>query len=492
MYSAVSVPNERSRVYLAVAMVEEHSFTIDTSYARFGRILDTASHDGGLYSDKAPGSSFLAAGVYLVAKHFQPAQSIESLILLMRRGLMIPMGLLGFFALRALLRRSGVLDPWVDLVSLGWMLGSSAFHYSTAFYGHQIVAVALIAALALVLRAEDGIPRSRAGPMLLAFAAGACAGVAGLTEYQAGIPAAFLALYVVLGPLGRRPLGALAFALGALPFLLLLGFYNDTCFGSPFALSYQHLTNKALASIHDQGIGGVTVPRWSAFNGGILSLHRGLITTSPMFLFAVPGVVALWRKERRRLALLVGLTSLYFVLFISSSNMWVAGWGFGPRLLVPAMGWMCVLVAHGAQLLGGRFWADAFLRGAVLTAILYHQLVHAFFPEPPNDAKNPLLDVVFELGRSHLVAPNLAEPRLTGLWSLVPLVVVIGAALLFVMFRRGPPRPWFARVALPFTSLSVLGLLALYVALAGPSYDAVQRHAFRVYVSKLEPGRLRP
>ncbi len=493
MYSAVSVPNERSRLYLAVAMVDQHTLNIDLSSARFGRILDTASHAGHLYSDKAPGSSFLAAGVYGAVRLFtDPADwKVEELILLMRRALMIPIGLLGFFALRRLLRRTGVVAPWVDLVSLGWMLGSSAFHYSTAFYGHQIVGVALIGALALVLRAEEAIVRSRFSPALVAAAAGACAGVAGLTEYQAGIPAALLALYVLFGPLGRRPLGALGFALGALPFLVLLGWYNTHAFGGPLELSYQHLTNKTLASIHDQGIGGVTVPHWASFYGGILSLHRGLVATSPMFLFAIPGVVALWRRERRRLAVLVGATSLYFVLFISSSNMWVAGWGFGPRLLVPAMGWMCVLVAHGGQMLAKRFVLDAFLRGSIATAILYHQVVHAFFPEPPNNAENPLLDVVVELGRARLVAPNLAEPLLSGLASLLPLALAIALAVGLVLFARGRPRRIAGRVGLPLASLCVLGLLALYVGLAGPSWNPSQRRDFQTYVAGLDPGRSR-
>ena len=59
MYGAISVPNERSRVYLAVALWDDHTVQIDEPLKRWGKIFDLARHDGHYYSDKAPGSSFL-------------------------------------------------------------------------------------------------------------------------------------------------------------------------------------------------------------------------------------------------------------------------------------------------------------------------------------------------------------------------------------------------------------------------------------------------
>jgi hypothetical protein len=142
-------------------------------------------------------------------------------------------------------------------------------------------------------------------------------------------------------------------------------------------------------------------------------------------------------------------------------------------------------------MLARRFTLDALLRGSIVTAILYHQTVHAFFPEPPNNAENPLLDVVAELGRARLVAPNLAEPLLSGLASLLPLALAVAAAVGFVLFARGRPRRLPGRIGLPIASLSVLGLLALYVGLAGPSYNPSQRLDFQSYVAGLDPGRTR-
>src|SRR5262245_57034982 len=60
MYSAISVPNERTRMYLTVALVDHGTFAIDAPLQRFGRVYDLARFGGHYYTDKAPGASLLA------------------------------------------------------------------------------------------------------------------------------------------------------------------------------------------------------------------------------------------------------------------------------------------------------------------------------------------------------------------------------------------------------------------------------------------------
>jgi hypothetical protein len=494
MYPGITSPNERSRLYLAISLVDSGSLDIDAPVRRYGHILDTASFQGHLYSDKAPGSSFLAAGVYAVGKKLAAPETlgIEALLNLMRRGLMVPLGMLGFVLLRSLLRRTGVAPAVVDLCSLGWILGSAAFHYSTAFFGHQIVAVALLLALRMALSAEDSAPKRRLRVGLLCCAAGAAAGMAGLTEYQAGIPAALLTLYLLSGRLRRSPAGIIGFLLGAAPFLALLAWYNTRAFGGPLELSYHHLTNPSLHEIHSQGVGGVTVPQWESFHGGVLSLHRGLLGSSPMFIFAVPGVVALWRSRGPRLCLLLTTASLYYLLFISSSNMWFAGWGFGPRLLVPALGWMSILAAHGAQSVARWSMADGLFRGAVLVGVFVCQAVHAFFPEPPETTANPLLDVVQVLLRAGVVAPNWTRDSLGDLWSLVPLGLVLVALLGYLVLRRSPPRSKLGNIAVPVIALSLLPAFFAVVRAQGPSWSERERVDFVRFVRRVDTGRPKP
>lgn len=463
MFSKVTAPNERSRLYLTVAMVDRGTVEIDEELRRFGRIFDLARRDGHYYSDKAPGSSLLAAPVYWVATQFEPAEEwkIGELLELVRRGLMIPLGLIGFLLLRALLRHIRVEPPIVDIVSVGWILGTSAFHYSTAFFGHQIVAVALIAALLALMKAE-ALPDEAPSWKLVLYtgAAGAACGVAGLTEYQAGVPCVLLGAYLVFGPLRRKPLAVMGFAAAALPFVAILLAYNSAAFGGPLELSYDHLAHASSAAKHKQGIGGITAPTWEAFYGSQFSLHRGLLTTSPIFVLMAVGLAQLGRRREWRLLALLSLNLVFWVWFIASSNMWYGGWGFGPRLLVPGMGLFAVLAAYGAQPFITKIWGEPIVRGLAVIGVLYHQTVHAFFPEPPDSSKNPIADFVIPMFKEGSVAPNVASHWLgwEGLMSLAPLAVLVGALVL-----------WLATTGLPYETIwhkvvSLLGILGLVLA----------------------------
>ena len=70
MPEKIGVPNERSRVYQAVAIVDHGTIAIDQPYRRFGKILDVSIYGGHRYTDKAPGMGFLAAGIYGASRVF--------------------------------------------------------------------------------------------------------------------------------------------------------------------------------------------------------------------------------------------------------------------------------------------------------------------------------------------------------------------------------------------------------------------------------------
>jgi hypothetical protein len=490
MFAAVSAPNERSRVYLAVALVDHNTLSIDEPVRRFGAILDTARFEGHLYSDKAPGSSFLGATLYGVVRLFTLSSdwTIEQLIVLMRTALMVPLGLVGFWVIRRLLGSLRIGPGLVDLVSTGWILGTAAFHYSTAFYGHQIGATCLLVGLHFIERAEQRVASApETSPVALCLAAGMCAGFAGVTEYQAGILSVLLALYVLAGPLRQHTPAWLGFATGALPFVLLLGMYHWRAFGGPFELSYHHLSHTQWQQLHTQGVGGITWPQAEAFLGCTLSLHRGVFITSPMFLFAIAGAAALWRV-RRRLAVLLSVAALYALLLVSSSNMWVAGWSYGPRLLVFVMGWTSLLVAAGAQWATRWRVGEVLLRASIVFGIASNQLVQAVFPEPPTEAQNPWVDVVGELLARDMVAPNLVSGHVgvPGVASLMPAIVIVAAIVVMVLIR-----PVFARrareraIIAGVSALMVVGA-SLWVVGLGPTMDEQQRRAFQRFVAQLE------
>lgn len=480
MFTDISVPNERSRVYLAVAMVDGQTVQIDEPLDRWGKIYDLAEREGHFYSDKAPGSSVLGAVLYGVARLFtDPAEwTIGELINLFRTWLMIPLMLLGFLFLRRILEFLGLDPPVIDVASLGWALGTAAFHYGGAYFGHQIVSVCLLGSFYCVTRAEGiGLSGGTRGIAAWMVAAGAFAGLAGMTEYQAIVVCALLTGYVLAANRNTRRAGLLPFLAGAAPFGAGLLLYNALAFGGPFELSYHYLADEGLREIHGQGIAGVTMPKWEYFFGSMFSLHRGLFSTSPMFLLLFPGLYFMWRQGWRRLTLLVAATFLYFVAFVSSSNMWFAGWGFGPRLLVPAMGIWAIAVAAGLQSATKFSWSEGFAKGLFVVGVLTHQLVVAFFPEPPDSTHNPLVDVVPLMWDEGITSPNLGKTLfgLESLSSLIPLAVVV-AVMLAVVIGRGLRlyRNRSSFIIITLSIAAVLGTWALVVTNVGPTWTSRQ------------------
>ena len=478
MYSDISAPNERSRVYLAVALVEDGSVQIDNQIGQWGKIYDLATRDDHFYSDKAPGSSMLGAVVYFVASQFKAANEwrISELINLMRSWLMIPITLIGFLFLRRILEYLGLDPPVVDITSLAWALGTAAFHYGAAYFGHQIVAVALIIALYCLLRAEDSLGNT--GDIAKwCLGAGVAAGVAGLTEYQAAIPCVLLVAYIAFGDSRLRNHGVPAMLLGAAPFVAALLWYNNAAFGGPFELSYHYLADEKLREIHGQGIAGVTMPTWEYFSGSMFSLHRGLFATSPLFVFALWGLWTMWDEGDRRLAALIGGTLLYFVAFVSSSNMWFAGWGFGPRLLVPGMALWSVAVGIGVQNAFSSPVTEGFARAFAAIQIAYVQLVVAYFPEPPDSSENPILDFIGLMSDEGFASPNLGQ-KLLGLSppESVTLIGVFAAVAIAIVIVRGTrPLTWSSRAVIAGAVTATFLFAATAVFTKGPTWDDKQR-----------------
>lgn len=480
----VSSPNERSRIYLAVSLVDHHTVTIDEPLRRFGGIFDLAQWRGHFFTDKAPGSSILAAAVYGTCRLFRPASAftIEDLLSLMRHTIMLPVGVLGFLLFRRLARRLELPEATIHVVSLSWLLGSAAAHASAGFVGHQIVAVCLLAALLLLLQVEAQVACACKMRRLRIQCAGAglIAGFSVLTEYQSAIPFGLLALYTIAGPLRRRPALLLWLLLGSLPGAVGLLVYNKLAFGGFFQVSYHHLVNPGLQQLHGQGIGGVRVPRMEYARGALLSWHRGFLATSPFFVLAVPGLVAMWRVGLRRLSLLVGGAIAYYVLFVCSTEIWFAGWGFGPRLMVPMMGLAALAVSFGFAGLRAA-WTQGVAVGLFLWGIVYTQTANAVFPELPERFTHPLPEILLPALHAGALVPNWAT-RLFG-WhgvgTLLPVALVIALliASAFVPVETSLNR-LRSRVLLALSATATLGLLVLLALSAGTDVPAAstQRH----------------
>lgn len=465
----VSAPNERSRIYCAVDLVDHRTLTIDNAIDRFGPISDRAERNDHTYTDKAPGSSLLAAVIYGLVRLVTDAEDwdIEALLLLMRFGLMIPLTLAGLWLLRRLLHNLEFDPPIVDMASIAWLVATPVLHYGQAFYGHQIVAVCLLGAITCLWR-EHRRPWHYA-------AAGALAGIAGLTEYQAAIPCILLAIWVLTGPSRHRPRQLTAFFGAAIPFAALLLTYHNAVFGGPFELSYHHLAEASFEERHSRGIGGVTGPSREAIYGGFLSLHRGLFTTAPIIIFALAGIgPTIERLGRRRGWIFIAMLA-YFAFFVASSNTWFAGWSYGPRLLIPAFAIGAVPMAFGLEKARPSALFSALAVAAFAVGLVSNLAMKMTFFEVPPSSENPLVDVALPTVAEGISSPSVATALGMSPATGIAIATVIATALFLIVqwMYLNDDRHTSLTLAIAFTAVFFAAVYA-----TGPSWDDAQFQRF--------------
>ena len=343
MFGNISVPNERSRIYLSTAIVDHGTVSIDRSLKRFGMIGDRAIYQGKHYSDKAPGTGLLGAIVYYFVRCFTQASEwkIYDLLWLMRSIVSLPFAFLGWYWLRRLLETYELSRATVEVVSLSWILGTAAFHYGGAFFGHQIASTLLIGSWLWMRRALD---TPSCVPLMMS---GALSGAAVVVEYPAGLAVMMIGLYGALH-FAQLRIRLVLWALAGLPFAILLAYYHLSCFGDPLSLPYEHLAAKTYKKIHSAGMAGVTAPEWSGFRLWFLNLRRGLFATSPFTLLSPLGCVVMI-KQRWRTLLPIFLFMSALTLFASGAHIWGGDWGYGPRILVFGLGLLMLPTAFAVE-----------------------------------------------------------------------------------------------------------------------------------------------
>ncbi len=113
--------------------------------------------------------------------------------------------------------------------------------------------------------------------------------------------------------------------------------YNTLCFGNPFSIGYEHLSNQFQESM-SQGFLGISLPRLEVLF--YLTFHpaHGLFWQSPVLLMAVVGFFFLWRDKRYRLEGIIVLVAFISYLLINAGYyLWWGGASFGPRHLIPML-----------------------------------------------------------------------------------------------------------------------------------------------------------
>jgi hypothetical protein len=305
---------DASRVCLTRALAQAH-LTVGPC---IGDSVDFARYHGRRYSDKAPGMSVLALPAAEAVQLPPPSRWAPDGDLRVWAVRLLTSGIAFVLLAAAVGRVSEGLVPGLGAPALAsFALGTLVEPLAATTFGHVTAGALAFGAFLLAWHGRPGL-------------AGLAAGAAVPVEYQTGVIAAVLAVYVALA--GKPALAR--YALGLLPPLALLGAYDWAAFGSPFHLSYRYVDSR-FAAEQSSGFFGIGAPHWHAVREVLIG-DRGLVVVSPVVAAAAAGLVLLGRRHRPE-AIVCGVVTAIFVIANCGYYLPYGGTSPGPRFLTPAL-----------------------------------------------------------------------------------------------------------------------------------------------------------
>jgi hypothetical protein len=345
-------PNNATRMFAAISLVEDHDATID-DYAAL--TIDKAQFGGHTYMDKAPGMTLMATPIVAAVNAFTgtDARAERRLIpVLGAGGLMRPRVRLAAALTSALLTAIAatmLFGLTIELTgsagaglfaALGYALGTPIWGWSTTIFGHAAAAALLLIGTIAIWRGTRE-QRPDRGQVLLA---GLALGWSIVVEYQAALSGIAIGLWA-LWRLWRYPAAmrirpiAIA-AAGAVVALIPLAVYNWIAFGTLFKLGYEGVVG--FAGMH-QGLFGLTYPKPAIIARILGGAEKGLIWVAPILAVAPIGLaLMIARRAARDLGILAMAVAVIVVLINASYVYWDGGSSTGPRLSVPAIGFLAL------------------------------------------------------------------------------------------------------------------------------------------------------
>jgi hypothetical protein len=224
--------------------------------------------------------------------------------------------------------------------ALGYALGTPIWGWSTTIFGHASAAALLLIATIAIWRGTRMVTPGRGE----ALVAGLALGWVIVVEYQAALSGFVIGLWA-LWRLWRYPVAerwrAIALAVaGAIVALVPLAIYNLIAFGTLFKLGYEGVVGFAGMQ---QGLFGLTYPRFEVIGEILGGAEKGLIWVAPILVAAPIGLaLMIRRRETRDLGVLAVAVAAIVVLINASYVYWDGGSSTGPRLSVPAIGFLAL------------------------------------------------------------------------------------------------------------------------------------------------------
>lgn len=130
--------------------------------------------------------------------------------------------------------------------------------------------------------------------------------------------------------------------LWALPPSLLFFGYNSIYFGSPFATGFGSFVMRYGLLLGDFTFFGNPVQ--SGLMGLLFSPARGLLIYSPVLIFAVCGMILVWRSPGPSVLRYLSLSPLPLLVVAAKWGMWWGGHSYGPRLLADLLPILCLFL----------------------------------------------------------------------------------------------------------------------------------------------------
>ncbi|HEX8618670.1 MAG TPA: hypothetical protein VF911_13890 [Thermoanaerobaculia bacterium] len=363
--------NQNATFDMTRSLVEHRELHIDR-YA--GNTADISRANGHIYSNKVPGLSFVAAIPYAVIHLLRgaPQHALEATFALY----LCTVAICGLSAaLIALLlfkaaRHRAVTRERALAIAIVSVLGTPMFAYATMLFPH--VPSCLLALLAFL--SLDGTLRRR--PLV----AGAAVGAAVLMHYLCAL-LVIVTFAFALATSRRRVRDAVQYALGGLPFAILLGAYHVAVFGSPFRTT---VVSQNPGFITEGAWFGIfSLPKIDALWGLTFSPFRGLFYIAPLLLVAALGLVAMARRERAAAAT-IAATTIFFLLVNSAFNVWHGSYTIGPRYSLPVI----PLLALGLIYVSERWTLLTTTIAAI--SLLFNFAVTAVDAQPPDTLRDPI------------------------------------------------------------------------------------------------------
>jgi hypothetical protein len=479
-FEGLKNPNELTRVYMTMAIVDHGTYAIDAlSPGKYGWIQDRSVSGGHFYACKAPGTSFVGVPVYgslrLLFGLFGSEPSLRTTVLVLRVFCIVLPLVVFLCLLRSYIRRRFD-DAWIaDVGVLLCGMGSLLFPYAHVFAGHVLAAVSLGAAFILLDRAV-GPPGSRNPSKWQLGIGGALLGLAPTFEYPAVLGSAVVGVWA-LWHIRLRPRALIWFALPAVLALLPTLHFHWSAFGGPFRTAYPFVEDATFRSWHQLGWLGVTSPQGDSLIGALFSRESGLFPLVPALLpwlallaafpaaglallpwlfhqpswlvalsIAVAGVAQFfaWRFVRRRGWLdgrdaVVAVVPALLIAFVESCRMWRSGWSIGIRFLVPAVPFLVIGVARVLSSLRAarRPAVRVVFAGFLLASCVLQVVAGVLYPHVPNGIQGTVAEFLWPMLSMGLTPYSPLSAFGLGGWTFwMPLLIVAGAGFAACVIAR--------------------------------------------------------